>query len=216
MSIENPAPEADGRTRILVVDDHPAIRDGVSLVVDMQSDMVMVGEAANGEEAVERFEALLPDITLMDLRMPVKTGVSAIEAIRRRHPDARIIVLTTFEGDALALQSLRAGAAGYLLKSSLRRELLDAVRTVHAGRRHLQSDIAADIAVHAVEEQLTAREVEVLQLISVGNANRDVARALGLSEDTVKSYVKAIFAKLYVNDRTHAVTVAARRGIIEL
>ena len=201
---------------VLIVDDHPMLREGVAAVVELQPDMVVVGEAQGGEEAVARFEELRPDITLMDLRMPGMGGVAAIEAIRARHPEARIIVLTTYTGDAQALHALRAGAKGYLLKSGLRAELLDAIRNVHGGRRHLHQEIAADIAVHAVDDQLTAREITILQLIAGGNANKQIARSLSLSEDTVKSHIKHIFAKLYVNDRTHAVTVAARRGIIDL
>jgi DNA-binding NarL/FixJ family response regulator len=182
----------------------------------MQPDMAVVGEAENGDQAIAEFNRLRPDITLMDLRMPGQSGVMAIEAIRRDHPQARIIVLTTFSGDAQALQALRAGASGYLLKSSLRHDLLDAIRNVHAGRRHLQSEIANGIAIHAIDDALSAREIEILRLIATGNANKEVARLLGVSEDTVKSHVKSIFAKLYVNDRTHAVTVAAKRGIIDL
>ncbi|WP_448662929.1 response regulator [Sphingomonas sp. CJ20] len=204
------------RIRILIADDHPMLREGVSAVIEMQADMEIVGEAEDGEEAIARYEQLRPDITLMDLRMPGTSGVTAIEAIRRKHPDARIIVLTTFTGDAQALHALRAGASGYLLKSSLRRDLLDAIRSVHAGRRHLQPEIAADIALHAIDDALSPREIDILQLIAGGNANKEIARALQLSEDTIKSHIKSIFAKLYVSDRTHAVTVAARRGIIDL
>lgn len=201
--------------RILIADDHPMLREGVAAVIEMQPDMAVVGEAATGEEAVEAYERLRPDITLMDLQMP-GNGVTAIEAIRKAHPDARIIVLTTFTGDAHALHALRAGAAGYLLKSSLRRDLLDAIRGVHSGRRHLHPEIAANVALHAIDEALTPREIGILQLIASGNSNKHIARDLQLSEDTVKSNIKSIFAKLYVNDRTHAVTVAAKRGIIDL
>lgn len=202
--------------RVLIVDDHPMLREGVAAVVEIQPDMVVAGEAQDGEEAITRFEELRPDITLMDLRMPGTGGVAAIEIIRSRHPEARIIVLTTYTGDAQALHALRAGAKGYLLKSGMRAELLEAIRNVHDGRRHLHQEIAADIAIHAIDEPLTHRELGILQLIAGGNANKQIARQLSLSEDTVKSHIKNIFAKLYVNDRTHAVTVAARRGIIDL
>ncbi len=202
--------------RLLIVDDHPMLREGVAAVIEMQPDMVVVGEARDGEEAIARFEELHPDVTLMDLRMPGLGGVAAIETIRSRHPKARIIVLTTYAGDAQALHALRAGAQGYLLKSGMRTELLEAIRSVHSGRRHLDQDIAAGIAMHAVDETLSSREIAILQLIAGGNANKEIARQLSLSEDTVKSHIKNIFAKLYVNDRTHAVTVAARRGIIDL
>jgi DNA-binding NarL/FixJ family response regulator len=212
------APEAttlEARIRVLIVDDHPMLREGVAAVIEMQPDMVVAGEAATGDEAIASYEQLRPDITLMDLQMP-GNGVVAIETIRKSHPEARIIVLTTFSGDAQALHALRAGAAGYLLKSSLRRDLLDAIRGVHAGRRHLQPEVAERIAIHAIDEALNAREITVLQLIAEGNSNKHIARQLNLSEDTIKSNIKAIFAKLYVSDRTHAVTVAAKRGIINL
>ncbi len=202
--------------RVLIVDDHPMLIEGVAAVLNMQSDMIVVGEAANGDEAIDCYERLRPDITLMDLQMPVKNGVMAIEAIRKDHPAARIIVLTTFTGDAQAMHALRAGAAGYLLKSSLRRDLLDAIRNVHEGRRHLQQDLATRIALHALEDTLSAREVEILQLIASGTANKQIARALNVSEEAIKAHIKSIFAKLDVNDRTHAVTMAAKRGIINL
>jgi DNA-binding NarL/FixJ family response regulator len=205
----------DARIRILIADDHPILRDGVSAVIEMQPDMVIAGEAASGPEAVAAFADLRPDITLMDLQMP-GGGVQAIEAIRKAHADAKIIVLTTFAGNEKAMDALRAGAAGYMLKSSLRHDLLDAIRAVHAGRRHLHPEVAADIAIHAVDEPLNAREVAILRLIANGNSNKHIARELSLSEDTIKSNVKSLFAKLGVNDRTHAVTIAARRGIIDL
>lgn len=202
--------------RILVADDHPILREGVSAIISLQKDMEVAGEAATGIQAIELYDALRPDVVLMDLRMPEMTGVEAIERIRAAHPEARIIVLTTYSGDAKALEAMRAGAAGFLLKSSLRRELLDAIRAVHRGQRHLHPDVAQDIALHAIEESLTTREVEVLQMIAGGHSNKQVAWKLGVAEETIKSNIKSIFAKLRVNDRTHAVTTAAKRGIIEL
>ncbi len=207
---------ADTKIGILIADDHPMLREGVAAVIAMQPDMAVVGEAATGAEAVAMYDALRPAVVLMDLRMPGMTGLQAIEAIRARHPQARILVLTTYSGDAQALQALRAGAAGFLLKSSLRRELLGAIRTVHEGQRHLAPDVAQEIALHAIDEPLTPRETQILQLIASGHANKQIAWTLNLAEETVKSGIKNIFGKLHVNDRTHAVTKAARRGIIEL
>jgi DNA-binding NarL/FixJ family response regulator len=202
--------------RILVVDDHPLLREGVSAILEDNIDMVVVGEACDGAEAIARFRELQPDVTLMDLQMPVMNGVEAITKIRADFPDARILVLTTYAGDVQAVRALKAGATGYLLKSSLRTEMLDAIHNVHRGRRHVHRDVAAEIALHVVDESLSDREAEVLRLVAVGKANKEIAHALSLSEETVKAHLKNIFAKLDVADRTHAVTVAARRGIIEL
>jgi DNA-binding NarL/FixJ family response regulator len=202
--------------RVLVVDDHPVLRDGVAAILENQTDMEMVGEARDGSEAIERFRALRPDVTLMDLQMPGTNGVDAIIAIRAEHPGARIIVLTTYSGDVQAVRALKAGAIGYLLKSSLRTELIDAIHNVHRGQRHVHRDVADEIALHVVDEALTEREIAILRLVSIGKANKQVASELGLSEETVKGHLKSIFSKLDVADRTHAVTVAARRGIIEL
>jgi DNA-binding NarL/FixJ family response regulator len=206
----------DRKIRVLIADDHPMLREGVAAVIQLQSDMELVGEAENGAAAIECFRRLRPDVTLMDLQMPELNGVEAIKAIRAEFPKARIVVLTTYAGDAQALRALKAGAAGYLLKSSLRKDLLETIRNVHLGRRHLQPEVANEIAVHAVDESLTDREVRVLQLIATGRSNKQVAWELGVSEETVKAHLKNIFDKLDVADRTHAVTVAAKRGIIEL
>lgn len=206
----------DHPIRVLVADDHPILREGVAAILSLQKDMEVAAEAETGAQAVQLYDDLRPDIVLMDLRMPGMNGVEAIEKIRRAHPEARIIVLTTYSGDAKALEAMRAGAAGFLLKSSLRRELLDAIRAVHRGQRHLHPDVAQDIALHAIEEALSPREVEVLQMIAGGHSNKQVAWRLGVAEETIKSNIKSIFAKLRVSDRTHAVTTAAKRGIIEL
>lgn len=202
--------------RILVVDDHPMLREGVAAIIEDRADMTIVGQASDGAEAVARFRELRPDVTLMDLQMPVMNGVAAIAAIRAEFPDARILVLTTYAGDVHAVRALKAGATGYLLKSSLRTEMLDAIHNVHRGRRHLHRDVASEIALHVVDDSLSDREVAVLGLVATGKANKEIARALSLSEETVKAHLKNIFVKLDVADRTHAVTVAARRGIIEL
>jgi DNA-binding NarL/FixJ family response regulator len=206
----------DDRIRILTVDDHPMLREGIAAVVRPRSDMTLVGEAEDGAQAIEAYRELKPDVTLMDLQMPNLNGVDAIIRIRTEFPGARIIVLTTYVGDVLAVRALRAGAVGYLLKGTLRKELLDAIRAVHAGRRHIPPDIAQEIARHAGDESLSEREVDVLKLVALGHANKEIARALFISEDTVKGHLKNIFTKLDVNDRTQAVTIAARRGIIDL
>lgn len=202
--------------RVLSVDDHALFREGIASLVGPELDMAIVGEAANGAEAVDAFTRLRPSVTLMDLQMPVMGGVEAITAIREQAPDARIIVLTTYQGDAQAVRALKAGAAGYLLKSSLRRELLETIRLVHAGRRFVLPEVAQEIALHAADDPLSAREVEVLECIANGDANKTIAWRLSLSEDTVKAHVRSIFAKLGVNDRTQAVTTALRRGVIAL
>ncbi len=202
--------------RVLTVDDHPMLREGIAAVIQLQSDIVVVGEAENGADAVERFAQLKPDITLMDLQMPVMNGLDAIKAIRRDHPAARIVVLTTYDGDVQALMALKAGAAGYLLKSTLRKDLLDAIRAVHAGRRHIPAEIAGQIAQHISDELLSEREMDILRLVAAGNPNKRIALTLAISEQTVKAHLKNIFGKLSVADRTQAVTVAVKRGIIAL
>jgi len=204
------------KIRVLVVDDHPVLRGGVAAILENQDDMVLVGEACEGREAVALFASLLPDVTLMDLQMPGMNGVEAITAIRAEHPGAKIIVLTTYAGDVHAVRAMKAGACGYLLKSSLRTELIAAIHDVHRGQRHVHRDVANGIAMHVVDDPLSGREIAILQLVSIGKANKQIAAELGLSEETVKGHLKSVFAKLGVADRTHAVTVAARRGIIEL
>ncbi|MDR0181959.1 response regulator transcription factor [Lysobacter arvi] len=200
--------------RILAVDDHPMLREGIAAVLSGEPDMELVGEAGNGREAIESFRACRPDIVLMDLQMPEVGGLEATVQIRREFPSARIIVLTTYTGDVQAVEALRAGAQGYLLKSSLRKELLDAIRTVMSGKRRIPPEVAAEIAEHSVEGALTAREREILRSVAAGNSNKMIAAQLGVSEETVKTHMKSILAKLGANDRTHAVTIALRRGIL--
>jgi DNA-binding NarL/FixJ family response regulator len=198
------------------VDDHPLLREGIAAFIGNQSDMQLVGEAANGREALEQFRKHHPDITLMDLQMPEMSGIDAISAIRGEFPGARIIVLTTHAGDFQVSRALKAGARGYLLKAKLRQELLETIRAVHAGGKRLSAEIAAEIAEHATDDVLTPREIDVLRLIASGNANKEIAGKLSLTEETVKGHVKNILGKLGVNDRTHAVTIGLKRGIIDL
>ncbi len=205
-----------GSIRVLVVDDHPMLREGIVAVIERQADMTVVGEASDGVEAIARFSELNPDVTLMDLQMPGASGFAAIEGIRARAPRAPMLVLTTYPGDSQALRALKAGANGYLLKSCIRRELIDAIRAVHAGRRPISAEIAQEIAAHALDERLTDREVAILKLVAEGHPNKQVAWRLQVSTDTVKAHLKNIFAKLDVSDRTQAVIIAARRGYIDL
>jgi DNA-binding NarL/FixJ family response regulator len=202
--------------RVLAVDDHALLRDGISALIGNQSDMELVAEASNGHEAVELFRQHRPDVTLMDLQMPEMGGIDALSAIRGEFPEARIIVLTTYAGDAQVFRALKAGARGFLLKGLLRKELLDTIRAVHAGQKRLPPEIAAEIAEHAMDGALTPREIDVLRLIAGGNANKEIAARLSLTEETVKGHVKNILAKLDANDRTHAVTIGLKRGIIEI
>jgi DNA-binding NarL/FixJ family response regulator len=202
--------------RVLTVDDHPMLREGVAAVIQTQADMELVGEASNGAEAIESFSRLRPDVTLMDLQMPDMTGIDAIKAIRLNHSEARILILTTYSGDINAVRALKAGAYGYLLKSSLRRELLDAIRAVHAGRKRIPPDIASEIAEHAGGDELSDREMEILGRLAAGSSNKQIAVGLGISEQTVKAHMKNILAKLGARDRTQAVMLAIKRGIISV
>lgn len=208
------APSPEHPIRILAVDDHPLLREGIASILEIQPDMVLVGEASDGAEALAQFRALRPDVTLMDLQMPGMDGVEVLAAIRAEYPKARVIMLTTYAGDAHAARALKAGAAGYLLKNTLRKELLETIRSVHAGRRRVASEVAEEMALHATEDPLSSREIEVLRLVAAGKANKEVAWQLGIAEDTVKAHLKSIFSKLDVADRTHAVTLAIQRGIL--
>ena len=202
--------------RILTVDDHPVVRNGIAGLVQDQPDMLLVGEASNGREAIQQFRAHQPDVTLMDLQMPEMSGVDAIIAIRDQFPRARIIVLTTYTGDVQVVRALKAGAQGYLIKNLLHKELLDAIRKVHSGKKILTPELSCEVASHAADDSLTPAEISVLRLIAEGNANKQIAAQLSISEETVKSRVKNILSKLGANDRTQAVTIALKRGIIEL
>jgi DNA-binding NarL/FixJ family response regulator len=201
---------------VLSVDDHALLREGIAALVNAESDMQLVAEATNGHEAMEKFRLHRPDVTLMDLQMPALNGIDAIIGIRSEFPNARIIVLTTYAGDVQVLRALKAGARGYILKGHVRRELLDTIRAVHAGQKRIPPEVAAELAEHAVEDDLSSREIDVLRLIATGNANKAIAGELSIAEDTVKSHVTNILAKLGANDRTHAVTIGLKRGIIEL
>ena len=201
--------------RILSVDDHPLIRQGVASLVAIQADMNLIAEAANGREAIQQFHRHRPDITLMDLQMPEMNGLDAIIAIRGEFPEARIIVLTTYAGDVQALRALKAGARAYLLKDSLHKELLTTIRAVHAGKKSLSPEVSFQLAEHATDDALTSAEVRVLRLIAAGNANKEIAAQLSTSEDTVKGQVRNILSKLDAKDRTHAAMIGLKRGIIE-
>lgn len=207
---------ATGPIRILSVDDHPMLREGIAAVLAGEDDMVLVAEASNGREAVEQFRTHRPDVTLMDVQMPEVNGIDAIVKIREAFPDARIIVLTTYTGDAQAARAFKAGATGYLLKNMVRKELIDTIRIVHAGKKRIPSEIAIEMAEHHSDDTLTEREIEVLREVAAGNANKMVAQRLNVSEETVKAHMKNILSKLSANDRTHAVTIAVKRGIIEI
>jgi DNA-binding NarL/FixJ family response regulator len=202
--------------RIMTADDHPLLREGIAAVIDGQDELELVAEASTGEEAIDRYRQHRPDLTLMDLQMPGIGGIAAIEAIRNEFPDARILVLTTYRGDVQALRAFRAGAQGYLLKSELRKEMLSTIRQIMDGKRRIPEEIAHEMAGHANDDELTRRETQVLTHVAMGEANRDVAASLGIAEETVKAHMKSILAKLIAKDRTHAVAIALRRGIIEI
>jgi DNA-binding NarL/FixJ family response regulator len=201
--------------RILAVDDHPLLRQGIAALVADQSDMSVVAEASNGREAIQQFRAHRPDITLMDLQMPEMSGVDTIIAIRGEVPDARIIVLTTYTGDVQVLRAMKAGARAYLLKNLLHKELLDTIRAVHAGRRAISPEASYELAEHVTDDALTPGELDVLRLIAAGNANKQIAAQLSITEETVKGRVKNILSKLGANDRAHAATIGLKRGIID-
>jgi DNA-binding NarL/FixJ family response regulator len=202
--------------RIMAVDDHSLVLEGIATFIAGQPDMRLVAEASNGREAIHQFREHRPDVTLMDLQMPEMNGLDAIIAIRNEFSQARIIVLTTYKGDVQVLRALKAGARAYLLKGLLRKELLETIRAVHAGEKRIPPEIALQLAEHAVDDTLTLREIDVLRLLAGGNANKLIADQLSITEDTVKGHVKNILSKLGANDRTHAVTIALKRGIIEL
>lgn len=202
--------------RVLAVDDHSVFREGIASLLEDQPDMALVAEASNGREAIQQFRAYRPQVTLMDLQMQEMNGLDATIAIRNEFPNARIVVLTTYSGDVQVLRALKAGAQGYLLKSLLHEELLETIRAVHAGKKALSPEASHEIAQHATDEALTPGEIAVLCLISAGNANKQIAWHLSISEETVKSRVKNILSKLGANDRTHAAMIGLKRGIIEL
>ena len=202
--------------KVLTVDDHPLLREGIAALINAECDIELVAEATNGQDAIEQFRLHRPDVTLMDLQMPTLNGIEAIIGIRSEFPNARIIVLTTYGGDVQVLRSLKAGARAYILKGHVHRELLDTIRAVHAGQRRIPPEVAAELAEHAVGDDLSSREIEVLRLIARGNANKEIAAQLSIAEETVKSHVTNILAKLGAKDRTHAVTIGLKRGIFEL
>ncbi len=204
------------RIRILTVDDHPLVRQGIAGLLGIQPDMVLAGEASNGREAIQQFRIHHPDVTLMDLQMPEMNGLDALIAIRNEFSDAKVIMLTTYAGDVQILRALKAGAQAYLLKNTLHKELLETIRAVHAGKKTLSPEVTYEIAEHATDDPLTPAEIVVLRLIAAGNANKQIADQLSITEETVKSRVKCILSKLGANDRTHAAMIGLKRGIIEL
>ena len=205
-----------GLIRILAVDDHPIVREGIAGLIAIQSDMVLAGEACDGREAIQQFRTLRPDVTLMDLQMPEMNGLDALIAIRNEFPDAKVIMLTTYKSDTQIIRALRAGAQGYLLKNALHKELLATIRAAYAGKKTLSPEASLEIAEHVTDDALTPAEISVMRLIAAGNANKQIADELSTTEESVKSRVKSILSKLGANDRTHATTIALKRGIIEL
>ena len=202
--------------RILVVDDHPLVREGIARQIELESDMTLVAEALNGREAIQQFRAHRPDVTLMDLQMPEMGGLDALIAIRNEFPEARILVLTTYKGDVQIMRALKAGARGYLLKNSLNKELLGAIRAVHAGKKALSAEASVEVAEHATDDPLTPAELRVLRLIADGKSNKEIAAQLSVSEETVKGQVRNVLSKLGANDRTHAAMIGVARGMVEL
>jgi DNA-binding NarL/FixJ family response regulator len=204
----------NGPIKVLAVDDHPVVREGIGAILAREPDIALVAEAENGREAIEYFRTHRPDVTLMDLQMPLVSGLDAMIEIREEFPSARVIVLTTYQGDIQALRAIKAGAAGYLLKTMVRKELAGAIRSVHAGKRHIPAEIAAELAAHVADDALSPREIEVLRLVAMGNSNKQIAGQLTIVEETVKAHISNILSKLGANDRTHAVTIATTRGFL--
>lgn len=211
-----PVPDENKKIRILTVDDHPLLRAGIAAVLAAEPDFLLVGEAANGLQAIEAFRTYRPDVTLMDLQMPEVNGIDAIGGIRNEFPNARIVVLTTYRGDINAVRAIKAGAVGYLLKESIGKDLPATIRSVYQGRRSIPADIATEIAEHVQQDNLSQREIEVLECVAEGLANKQIAAQLQLTEETIKSHMRNIMEKLRANDRTHAVMIAIRRGIIHV